>query len=277
MKEISVTLYNQNIWNSTPVNRPSLIRDLILEWDADVCCMQECGPRTMRAGENPIGKLLEPRYAEVPTEVGDLNYTPIFYRKERFLLVDSGYILYEGKNDVNSKSITWAIFEETESKVQFGICSTHFWWKYDSEEDNQWRLANAARLFTCMEELRTRYDIPVIAGGDLNCGVASEQGEEPWRWLCERLMDARAVAPETTDMLTHHAYPIKDENGLYVDADKPCRTLDHVFVTEHPCVRVDSFVIDDSKKARYPHRRAATPSTTLTTMGTVTVSRPCLV
>lgn len=250
MKEISVTLYNQNIWNSTPVNRPLLIRDLIFDLDADVCCMQECGPKTMRAGENPIETLLAPRYAEVLTEVGILNYTPVFYHKERFTLIDSGYILYEGKNDANSKSITWAILEEKQTAVRFGVCSTHFWWKHDSEEDNQWRLSNAARLCACMNELKDRYGVPVIAGGDLNCGIAAGQGEEPWRWLCDHLLDARAVALQTTDMLTHHAYPVKDENDLYVDAAEPRRTLDHVFVTEHPHIRVDSFAVDDSKKAR---------------------------
>ena len=187
----------------------------------------------------------------MPTTAGEQNYTPVFYKRERFDLIDSGYFLFEGKNDANSKSVTWAILSERASGVRFGVCSTHFWWRHDGEEDNMWRLSNAAALYACVKQLEQQFDVPVIAGGDLNCGIRSAQGEEPWRWLCAegRLLDARAVAPITTDVLTHHAYPVKDENGLFYDGELPRRTLDHVFVTAHPRLRVDSFEVDISQQA----------------------------
>ena len=248
-KQIAISVYCQNVWNNPPINRTALQRDLIFDLDADVCLFQECGPKTIRAGAEALPPMLSARYEEVPTEVGNQNYTPVFYKRDRFDLIDQGYILYKGKNDANSKSVTWAILSEKASGVRFGVCSTHFWWKCNEPDDNAHRLSNAAELYACAMDLKQRFNVPVIIGGDLNCGKLSSQGEEPWLWLCERLIDVRAKAPITTDMMTHHAYPVKDENGLFCDGEMPRRTLDHMFVTEHPHVELHSFEVDTSHRA----------------------------
>ena len=249
MTELALTVYCQNVWNSTPLNRTALQRDLIFDHDADVCLFQECGPKTIRAGAEALPPMLGERYDEVPTEVGEQNYTPVFYKRDRFDLLEHGYFLFEGKNDANSKSVTWAILSEKESGVRFGVCSTHFWWKCNEPDDNAQRLANAAALYACATDLKERFDVPVIVGGDLNCGKCSSQGEEPWLWLCERLTDVRDAAPITTEMMTHHAYPIKDADGLYCDGEMPKRTLDHIFVTAHPRIRLTSFAVDTTQRA----------------------------
>ncbi|MBQ7320838.1 MAG: endonuclease/exonuclease/phosphatase family protein [Clostridia bacterium] len=248
-KQIALSVYCQNVWNSTPLNRTALQRDLIFDLDADVCLFQECGPKTIRADAEALPPMLAERYEEVPTEVGEQNYTPVFYKRERFDLIDHGYILYKGKNDANSKSVTWAILAEKASGVRFGVCSTHFWWRCNEPDDNAHRLSNAAELYACAMDMKQRFDVPVIIGGDLNCGKLASQGEEPWLWLCDRLIDVRAAAPITTEMLTHHAYPVKDENGLFCDAEMPKRTLDHMFVTEHPNIALRSFEVDTSRRA----------------------------
>ena len=249
MKKTEITLYNQNVWNHRYGNRNALIDQLIREYDADVCCFQECGHKTTRVGAQPIESLLEDVYEEVYTEVGKLNYTPVFYKRDRFTCVDQGYFLYEGKNDANSKSVTWALLEDKETLVRFAVCSTHFWWKNDSEEDNLQRIANATALADCMEMLRDKYDVPVIAAGDLNCGYKSGQGEDPYNYLCTRVTDAKLASPITTDKLTHHSYPVEHEDGTYTEGGAPARTLDHVFFTEHKNINCVSFDIDVSAKA----------------------------
>ena len=249
MKEISVVIYDQNIWGVMPGNRNRLIGQLVEEHGADVCCFQECNPKTTRFGDTALDREIAAHYEEVPTAVGARNFTPVFYKRDRFDVVESGYILFEGKNDANSKSVTWAILSEKASGIRFGVCSTHFWWRVDSEEDNVQRLANAKALDDCMTELRERFDVPVFAAGDLNCGERSRQGMEPYLWLCEHLSDVRRVAAATTDTFTHHAYPVKDENGDYSGGAAPVKTLDHAFLADHPHVRVDSFDVDTSQKA----------------------------
>lgn len=249
MKKIDITLYCQNIWNHRYGNRNALVNELVREYDADFCCFQECGHKTNRAGHQPIEDLMVDAYEEVYTEVGKLNYTPVFYKRERFDCVKCGYFLYEGKNDSNSKSVTWAILEDKETKVRLGVCSTHFWWKNDSEDDNQQRIANANALADCVEKLRDEYDVPVIACGDLNCGRYSGQGEDPYYALRERLLDARVEAPVTTDKLTHHSYPVEHEDGSYTEGGEPKRTLDHVFFAEHRNIKCISFDVDVTPKA----------------------------
>ena len=102
-----ITFYSQNVWNYNPSEyRNKLIRSLVSDFDADICSFQECGLTTNRVGECPLPSLMADTYEEVCKEFADRNFTPVFYKKEKFNLIDSGYVLYEGLNDVNSKSIT---------------------------------------------------------------------------------------------------------------------------------------------------------------------------
>ncbi len=255
MKQINLTLYNQNIWGNMGreeriSNRNGAVRAMILAYDADICCFQECNPKTSRAGEAAIVPLLADVYEEVPTSAGADNFTPIFYRRSRFDVVESSFTAFEGLNDIRSKSITWAIFSEKESGVRFGICCTHFWWQ-DGEESNTQRLENAAVLLAQVEELKARYDVPVFACGDLNCGKNATQGDEPYRWLRDRLLDVRLHAPVTTDALTVHPYPVRDADNLYHAAFGPfTTTIDHCFVCDHPHVRLNRFTVDQSPVAQ---------------------------
>ena len=120
MGRCRMRIYNQNIWgNMKPehkiANRNLLIHGLISKYDPDVCGFQECNPKTSRAGDTPIASLLSDFYNEVFPENADHNFTPLFYHRERMTCIDCGWFLFDGKNDKNSKSVTWAILEEKAS------------------------------------------------------------------------------------------------------------------------------------------------------------------
>ena len=177
-------VYCQNVWNSSPASyRNKLIRSLIEDADADICLFQECGPKTNRAAKVSLPDLMKDIYGEVREEFANFNYTPIYYKREKFRLIDSGYFLYDGLNDENSKTVTWAVFEEKSSSVKFAAISTHFWWMFESEEDNQQRLRNVDQLYEICDSLVKKYSVTVIVGGDLNNGKNSEQGDEPYRYM----------------------------------------------------------------------------------------------
>ena len=91
-------------------------------------------------------ELMQDVYTEAHPEVKDVNYTPVFYKADKDSLLDSGYFLYDGLNDANSKSVTWAVLEEKATGKQVVVASTHLWWMFDSEKDNQQRLQNVAQL-----------------------------------------------------------------------------------------------------------------------------------
>ncbi len=256
MESETLTLYDQNIWGNMPrgeriADRNALISGRVRACNADILCFQECNPTTSRRGDNPpelptnaIADLLAPTFREAPTCAGENNYTPVFYRPDRLTLLESGYHPFAGKNDLGSKSITWAVLEQKTSGARLAVCSVHFWWKADTPEDNAARLDNAAVLWSKMSTLSARWDVPVIATGDLNCGAESPQGSEPYFALSAHLNDVRAIARETTACHTHHNEPHLGADDKYCGGSLPVRTLDHMFATRDDRLSVLRFSVD---------------------------------
>ena len=246
-----ITFYSQNVWNYNPSEyRNKLIRSLVSDFDADICSFQECGPTTNRVGECPLPSLMADTYEEVCKEFADRNFTPVFYKKEKFNLIDSGYVLYEGLNDVNSKSITWAVLEEKLSSKKFAVISTHFWWMFESEKDNEQRLKNVDQLKAVCDDIIKKYDVLVIIGGDLNNGKNSDQGDRPYRYMLQKnFSDVRITAKETTDEYTHHDYPVLNEEGIYENGPFPVRNLDYIFTYGEKTAEAKKFDVITSQKA----------------------------
>lgn len=179
-----VTFYCQNVWNYSPSSyRNKLIYSLVNESNADVCAFQEVGPTTIRSGDASLPQLLEREYAEICPEFSNCNFTPIYYKRNKFDVLDSGYFLYDGLNDANSKSVTWTVLKQKESIIKFAVISTHFWWKFESETDNKQRLKNVEQLYEACEFIISKHNVPIIIGGDLNNGKNSLQGEEAYEYM----------------------------------------------------------------------------------------------
>ena len=238
-----IRLFDHNIWcNKVIANRNALIKKMISRYDADVCTLQECRPSTHRVGETDIGAMLADKYAEVCPALYDRNHTPIFYRRARFDMIDSGYELFEGLNNIGSKSITWAVLYDKVDDCKFAVLSTHFWYMAD-EEGNAQRIENVHQLKACCDRIVAKHDVPVILAGDLNCGKNSSQGEEPY-FEMERVgfTDVRKCAVKTTDRYTHHALPeFNEEKGVFECNAPLVKTLDHAFLYGKDEIEVRSF------------------------------------
>lgn len=79
---------------------------MIFEEQPDVCCFQECNPRTSRVGETALPLLLQPIYMEACPECAHQNFTPVFFNRNTLTLIDAGFFAFPGRNDANSKSFT---------------------------------------------------------------------------------------------------------------------------------------------------------------------------
>ncbi|MBR5586860.1 MAG: hypothetical protein IKW02_02745 [Clostridia bacterium] len=226
-----ITFYCQNVWDFSPTNyRNKLIHSLISQFDADICLFQEYSLNATCSGELPLPELLKGVYDEAYKVSEGWNFTPVFYKREKFNLIDSGYFYYDGFNDENSKSVTWAVLEQKESSVKFGVIATHFWWMFESEKDNEQRLENVNQLTEICDFIKEKYNVPIVVGGDLNNGKNAEQGEEPYKYMLTKgFSDVRFSAEETTDKFTHHDYPVLNDEGIYVNGTLPVRTLDYIF------------------------------------------------
>ena len=240
-------IYDQNIWgNMKPehkiANRNLLIRELILAYQPDVCGFQECNPKTSRAGDTPIAELLSPVYEEVFATGAGYNFTPLFYKKESMTLCDEGWLLFDGKNDKSSKSVTWAILEEKATQKRAAFLSIHFWWKWESDEDTLLRRENARQLVALCNELAEKYPVPFFVMGDLNSGDGAHQGDDAYRTMrALGMRDLRELAKESTDMRTAHEYPMLNESGEYVGGGQPYKTLDYIFGYGNAPTAVESF------------------------------------
>ena len=74
-----------------------------------------------------IAALLAVTYVEASAENAGCHFTPVFYKKDRFEEIESGFVSYEGLNDIPSKSVTGAVLREKASGALLETASTHFW------------------------------------------------------------------------------------------------------------------------------------------------------
>ena len=240
-------IYCQNIWNTLPAHeRMPMIRSLISDFDADICLFQECSPNTVRKCENAIPALMADEYKEICEHLIPTNYTPVFYKKDKFDLIDEGYLLYDGLNDYASKSVSWAVLKDKESGKMLAAASTHFWWMYRDDEDTKQRIANADQLRHVCDAIVSKYNVPVIVGGDFNNGQNSVQGSAPYEYMLKNgFVDFRLVANNTTDKFTHRDCP----GGIATESMPTVQNLDYIFYYGKNNVSVAEFDVLTSKKA----------------------------
>ncbi len=252
---MQVRIYNQNIWGNMGGtqcigNRNALVSAMLREFDADICGFQECNFNTSRAPGVDIAALLSDTYEEVPTSAGEKNFTPVFYKRARFDLIDHGWHRFSGKNDIDSKSFTWCVLQDRATGGRIAYASVHFWWMNKSEEDNLQRLQNVEELNAVLRELQKTYNVPVLFAGDLNCGENCIQGESPILKLSDlgymRLAD---VAKESIGRYTSHDYPIRGENDVYLGTNLPYYTLDHAFMLPDDRTTVEHFRVNTTSAA----------------------------
>lgn len=220
--------------------------ELIRRYAPDILGMQEyCS--AFHQGMTPL--LEEAGYAQVDAWNSELdkkgnriNFTPLFYRKDSVRPVDFGYLLFDGPNDVNSKSMTWSVFETLAGKMRFIAVCTHFMYndpKLPEGGPNAARVSNAKQLLCALEQISQMKDgayegLPVLVGGDLNCKHGSEPFEvlrnSNLKWLYEE-------AEITNESCGLKGYAVYDElKGDYitcpVPGDNPNESIDHMWLRQ---------------------------------------------
>jgi len=245
-----IRLFNQNIWGGFSKteaisNRNGLILSMIQKHQPDFCTLQECHPQTSRTGADPMQDLLAYAYAEAVPEKWNMISTPVFYRKDRFEVVDSGFVPFNIEKFGISKAVSWGVFREIETGKQIGVASTHFWFKYLTEEDTLHRIENAAVVKRICDEIIAKHDVPVIVAGDMNNGSDAQKcNDRPYQAMISwGFRDVRYAAKKTTDCPTIHDYPRKNEQGIYVDADMPYYTLDYIMTYGEKDLSAESFTV----------------------------------
>lgn len=114
--------------------------------------------------------------------------TPIFYRPDKFELLDSDFSLYPDEfplhegvyNNSMTKSWNIGVFRVKENGRVFIFATTHLWWKSSNPESKHYQpMSNEAReyqlamLIDRVELFREKYTCPCIIVGDLNANYSS--------------------------------------------------------------------------------------------------------
>lgn len=196
----------------------------------DVICFQEMHPHWHESSV-PVS-LKENGYIETKPDISpnELNYTPLYYRNARFTEIESGFHLFTGPNDFNSKSVTWVLLKSQEDGKLIGAMATHLYFE-ENEKGNQARIQNCKEIFELADMLKEKGAESVFCGGDMNCSYL----HEPLMMLKEKGMISAAELCSMAEEYpcSWHEEPRMDENGVYhgKKSDYPNSwSLDHVLV-----------------------------------------------
>ena len=173
--KLNAIYYNVYGWNAKmPVKpRQKMQIDLVKKYSPDFIGFQEFSNFYYRPTFTEM--MASAGYTEVPSgkyeaQTGEQahNYTPLFFNEKKLSLIDSGdYYFTSPDNDVESKSVTWALFETTDKK-RFIAMSVHFHYQKD-DKGRKAREENAHEIIALINGLKEKHQCPVIFGGDLNC------------------------------------------------------------------------------------------------------------
>lgn len=213
-----------NVWGDyyeNPVElREGGIYSVVENYKPDILGLQEM---TISWHDAEFMKWMKKEYTCI--EIYYLNHEPIYYRTDKFELVECGWEDMEATPDI-SKHITWVVLRDRETDKKIGICNTHFWWKVGEEHDRI-REINARQLLNRMQEIQKRYQIPVIAMGDLNCTV----GSGAMNFLEANQVYSSVKLTENPCMIgTLRDYPVKGTDGRFhgTEIAEDAITIDHI-------------------------------------------------
>ena len=231
--------------------RTVMFTDILKQYQPDSIGMQEVTPRWLTR----LGEVFGENYAGVsaPTETSDNDACSIFYRTDKFDLVDQGVLWLSDTPDVAGSKFpesnyvricTWARLKNKNTGNEYVHFNTHLDHNGHNTGDEAMQLRTAQGK-VILEFAQSLGDIPLVFTGDLNQGHTDDNDEprELYKYLTGlagyvsesgievkgAFADARLEAPDTVSpeewasMGKYHT-----EGERYDPARKP---LDFIFYT----------------------------------------------
>lgn len=185
--------------NETPaIFRRGLVFEQIMEVLPDSLGVQEATPQWMAY----LRLLPGYRCVGVGREGGNKGeYNAVFYRADKFKLVDSGtFWLSDTPDEVScgfgaacNRICTWALLEERESGRQYAHVNTHYDYLGDAVVKPESRMV--------ADFISTRFaGVPVVFTADMN----TDPDSLPYRVMTEKLIDTRLASPDSFSFGTFH-------------------------------------------------------------------------
>ncbi|HPF50716.1 MAG TPA: endonuclease/exonuclease/phosphatase family protein [Draconibacterium sp.] len=223
-------------------NRVEMVTGLLRFHEADIFGMQEA---LIGQIEDIQNQLPEFEWFGVGRDNGEQSgeFSPIFFRKSKFILIEHGTFWLSKTPDKPSKGwdaalnriVTWGKFQSKETGKRFFVFNTHF-----DHIGVEARKNSAQLIHNKIDELTAQSHLPVILTGDFNLTPDTE----PISLIKKYLSDSREVTKEPP------YGPVGTFNGFTPGAEEENR-IDYIFVNSD--VKVLKYgVLSDSKDKRSP-------------------------
>ena len=209
---------------------------------ADIVGMQEALPEQI---DDLAKRLPEYDWYGVPRMSGPSGEcNPVFYRKDRFALLDKGTFWYSETPDVKeSKSwdayfpriASWCKLRDKQTKKEFFFFSTHF--------DHRGEIARQNSALILLKQVGTiAKGKPAIVAGDFN----SRETSVAYTTVTSSglLKDAVLISKGG------HYGPINTSTGFYVKPTPPRARIDYIFVNDKVVVKRTA-TLTDQQEGRY--------------------------
>lgn len=240
-------------------NRMRLLGSVYEAYAPDLAVIQESSPRGRRGEHTITSEFLRCGLREVRfPDVRNANFNPVFYRADRFDLIDAGYHLFTGENNGNSKSLSWAVFHDRRSDRTVGAYSHHYYYT-DDEIGEQTRIRNAKETIAIIGAAAEKHGCLFLGGGDINC----LHNSAPYRLLCENgFRDTYEMTDRRMNIGTCHNLPADPDPELGINypvsdvkrnADFRRSIIDYLFAYG-PCdVRCHGIIAENAMLAGTDH------------------------
>ena len=228
-----IRIMTSNIWGDYYKNGVEIREDQLFEtyrkYGCDIIGIQEVTPSwhqsaLMRNMENAGYLILD----DAPAPIN--NYNVMLVRKDRFLVVKSGYAPMPHTADV-SKSMQWAVLENRQTGKTIAVCTAHFEYRREPCHDVA-REFEAEELVWRMQYLMRCHSCDAAFGmGDMNAGLSSTIFDVYKKHGIQQLADLAPIHPTIS---TYHGYPVRGEDNRYhgtMTAYPYERSLDHIIGT----------------------------------------------
>ncbi len=247
-EEVRVVSFNLDANEATIGERSERLMPLILSFEPDSIGVQEArGSWVSRLNRH----LVKGGYTRVGVDAGGNENatggyfaTYIFYRTDKYKLIDSGTFwmsktpdvpsIYDSTVDCN-RTCTWALLENKTTGFRYVHMNTHLDWM--NTEVNKIQVAMIREQIERFEAM----GYPVFATGDYNCDEGTASYHEMLK--SDVVGDSKHVAEKTMSLGTYPSY------GQY-DVTKT-QPIDYVFVTKDMMEVHEYKVIDDKPEGKY--------------------------
>ena len=251
-----------NVWTSTknPGSRDDVTAEMILGYMPDFVGLQEFDVPYRNAANGLISKLSE-YYAEVEIEgiAKDRIWNPIFYLKDKYTVVESGFV-YFPDNSSNSyesgyfaescggqsrfRSLVWAVLRDADGNI-FVVGNLHFSPQNLVGDVELTHSEEAALAADALNAVAERYEGSItLVTGDYNSWLTGVGGVR--EMLFHGFKDTYSLAAEKTNIATSHTQGSAPTGTYEAKAIDHVMTLNSELEVDLHLVITDQSILDSS-------------------------------